>query len=155
MAGAQNRCVGCIGAGQLDKHGNINTTLIPRVSYLTGSGGANDICSAAREVLVTALSGKNRFVESLPYLTSPGKRVRTVVSDVGVMEKSEGEDELVLTGYFPKPRKSEDEIVGQIRDRCGWELKLSDKLKKSDVPDLEELKLLRIFDPRRQFLGKR
>jgi acyl CoA:acetate/3-ketoacid CoA transferase alpha subunit/acyl CoA:acetate/3-ketoacid CoA transferase beta subunit len=155
MAGSQNRCIGCIGAGQMDKYGNINTTQIPGVGYLTGSGGANDICSAASEVLVTALSGKNRFVDSLPYLTSPGKNVRTVVSDIGVMEKPEGAQELVLTGYFPRPGESEEDIVRHIRGRCGWDLKTADNLDELDVPDQEELKLLRIFDPKRQFLGKR
>lgn len=155
MGGAGNRCIGAIGAGQIDRHGNINTTLIPGVAYLTGSGGANDICSAAREVLVTALSGKNRFVEKLGYVTSPGGRVRTVVSEMGVFEKISDGDELVLTGFFPGLGKSTDEAVSVIRESCGWDLQTADFVKELDPPDHEELKLLRVFDPRRQFLGKR
>ncbi|MFO8057418.1 MAG: CoA-transferase, partial [bacterium] len=122
MGGFQNQCIGSIGAGQVDKHANINTTKIPGVAYLTGSGGGNDICSAANDVVVTALSGKNRMVEELSYVTSPGGRVSTLVTDYGVFEKEPGESELVLTGYFEKPDMEEQEIVEKIKERCGWEL---------------------------------
>lgn len=155
MGGAMNSCIGSVGAGQVDRHGNLNTTMVPGRVYLTGSGGGNDICSAACEVLVTALSGRDRFVEKAAYVTSPGARVRTVVSDLGVMEKDRGEDELTLTAYFPQPGKSEREIIDEIRNNCGWDLKVADPPQQVEPPDLDELKLLRILDPRRQFLGKR
>ncbi len=155
MGGAGNRCIGSIGAGQVDRNGNVNSTLIPGKAYLTGSGGANDICSAAREVLVTALSGKDRFVEKLPYLTSPGRSVRALVSDLGVMRKPEGQDELVLTEFFPEPGASAEDTIQKIKSHCGWPLKIAASPVPVEPPSLDELKLLRIFDPRRQFLGKR
>src|SRR5439155_1153414 len=43
MGGRENRCIGSLAAGQIDKHGNINSTIVPGVTYITGSGGANDI----------------------------------------------------------------------------------------------------------------
>jgi acyl CoA:acetate/3-ketoacid CoA transferase beta subunit len=156
MAGANSKNIGSIGAAQVDKFGNVNSTKIPGRMYFVGSGGANDICSSAREVIVTALQDKNRFVEKVAYISSPGKRVRAVVSDLGVYEKPEGSEELILTGYFPGPDRSDAEsAVRHIKDNCGFELKVADDVKEIPRPELEELKMLRLFDPRRQFLGKR
>jgi acyl CoA:acetate/3-ketoacid CoA transferase beta subunit len=151
MGGASAKCIGVIGAGQVDKKGNINSTRIGKM-YLTGSGGANDICSSAQEVLVTAIQDKFRFVENVNYITSPGKRVRTVVSNFGVFQKQE--DELVLTGYFDRG-KLEKEAVLEIKENCGWNLKVADELEKITAPTTDELNLLRLFDPKRQFLGKK
>jgi len=154
MGGSCNCCIGSVGAGQVDRRGNLNTTMVPGKAYLTGSGGGNDICSASSEVLVTALSGKNRFVDEVPYVTSPGDKVRTVVSELGVMEKLGGGKELILTRYFPSGEGREADI-GRIKNRCGWNLQVADDPSELDLPSLSELKLLRIFDPGRQFLGKR
>ena len=151
MGGASAKCLGVIGAGQVDKSGNVNTTRIGK-TYLTGSGGANDIAMAAAEVMVTAIQDKFRFVDKVAYITSPGKRVRTVVTTLGMFEK-QGE-ELVLTGYYDRG-KPEPEAVAEIKDNCGWSLKAADKLEKIPAPTKEETELVRIFDPRRQFLGKR
>lgn len=155
MGGAGNRCLGVIGAGQVDKFGNVNSTVIPGLAYLTGSGGANDICSSAREVVVTVLSGRDRMVEKVAYVTSPGTRVRVVASDFGILEKPEGHQELILTGYFPLPGKNADELIADIKANCGWPLQVSPQVAEIAPPAADELKLLRIFDPRRQFLGKR
>src|SRR5438094_54023 len=66
MGGRENRCIGSLAAGQSDKHGNINSTIVPGVTYITGSGGANDIASSAREVVVTLAQRRNRFVDKVP-----------------------------------------------------------------------------------------
>jgi len=68
--------VGFLGAAQVDKYGNINTTVIgdyfkPKV-YLSGSGGANDIASLAKRTVIVMRQGKKRFVEKVDYITSPG-----------------------------------------------------------------------------------
>jgi acyl CoA:acetate/3-ketoacid CoA transferase alpha subunit len=94
MGGGENRCLGSLAAGQIDKHGNINSTLIPGSLYITGSGGANDITSSAREVVVTLAQSPARFVDKVPYVTAPGARVSTVVSDLGVFAKREPHGEL-------------------------------------------------------------
>jgi len=154
MGGAGNSCIGSIGAAQVDKSGNVNSTLIPGLTFITGSGGANDICSSAQEAMVTALQDKNRFLNRVAYISSPGARVRTVVSDLGVFEKQG--DELVLTAYFLRPElKGQEAHLRFIKDHTGWNLTIGPHPEIVPPPSLDELKLLRLFDPRRQFLGKR
>ncbi len=153
MGGGQNRCLGSLAAGQIDKHGNINSTLVPGVTYITGSGGANDIASAAREVVVTLAQSPQRFVDKVPYVTAPGARVTAVVSDRGVYEKDEAHGELVLTGLFAG--RPEAESVAAAREACGWDLRVAPRLSRLDPPTAEELGLVRLFDPRRDFLGAR
>ncbi|MEK7385129.1 MAG: CoA-transferase [candidate division NC10 bacterium] len=152
MGGRQSRCIGSLAAGQIDKHGNINSTMVPGVTYITGSGGANDIASAAREVVVTLAQSRTRFVEKVPYVTAPGRRVFTVVSDLGVYEKADEHAELVLTGV-PAGRR-ELESVQAAREACGWDLKVAPRLRRFEPPTAEELRLVRLFDPRRYFLGE-
>jgi acyl CoA:acetate/3-ketoacid CoA transferase alpha subunit len=151
MGGSENRCLGSLAAGQIDKHGNINSTIVPGVTYITGSGGANDIASAAREVVVTLAQSRQRFVDKVPYITAPGHRVSTVVSDLGVYTKTEAAGELVLAGVFGG--RPEIEAVAAARDACGWDLRIAPALRRFDPPTPDELRLVRLFDPRRYFLG--
>jgi len=153
--GGTNRCIGALGAAEVDKHGNINTTRIGPDRYLVGSGGANDIASAAQEVIVTAIHDRARFVDRVSYITSPGWKVRTLISTLGIFEKLGDDQEFTLTGYYPSPKFSTlDEHVRYIKGNCSWDLKVRDHLDKIAPPTDEELKLLRIFDPYRYFLGK-
>ncbi|HEY3066702.1 MAG TPA: CoA-transferase [Methylomirabilota bacterium] len=151
MGGAQNRCLGSLAAGQIDKHGNINSTMVPGVTYITGSGGANDITSSAREVVVTLAQTRSRFVDKVPYVTAPGARVTAVVSDHGLYEKADAHGDLVLTGVFGD--RPEAEAVTAAREACGWPLAVAPRLQRLDPPSMEELRLVRLFDPRRYFLG--
>ena len=159
MCGSQASSIGVLGAGQIDRFGNINTTRLSAAGpFLVGSGGANDVASGASECLVTLEQNKDRFVEKVPYITSPGLKVTTVVSQLGVFEKEFGAQELELTGYFPSPSAaspaaSEEECVRAIREQCGWKLKVRDHLLVVPCPTAEELKFLRCFDPQRLFLG--
>src|SRR5713226_1493117 len=152
MGGRENRCIGSLAAGQIDKHGNINSTIVPGVTYITGSGGANDIASSAREVVVTLAQRRNRFVDKVPYVTAPGRRVTTVVSDLGVYEKADPHAELALTAVYADGPV--DAAVRAARAACGWELAVAPDLARIDPPTLEELRLVRLFDPRRYFLGE-
>jgi acyl CoA:acetate/3-ketoacid CoA transferase alpha subunit/acyl CoA:acetate/3-ketoacid CoA transferase beta subunit len=152
MGGGENRCIGSLAAGQVDKHGNINSTLIPGAMYITGSGGANDIASSAREVVVTLAQSPARFVDKVPYVTAPGARVTTVVSDLGVYTKSDAASELLLSGVYPG--RPEAEAVAAARQACGWALKVAPSLRRFEGPSPDELRLVRLFDPRRYFLGK-
>jgi acyl CoA:acetate/3-ketoacid CoA transferase beta subunit len=151
MGGRHNRCVGSLAAGQVDKHGNINSTIIPGVTYVTGSGGANDITSSAREVVVCLEQRPTRFVDKVPYITAPGRAVRAVVSDLGVYEKDGDHGELCLTGIYGEG--SEAEAVGRARAACGWDLRVAPSLRRVEAPTADELGLIRLFDPRRYFLG--
>src|SRR6266540_2362578 len=151
MGGRQNQCLGALAAGQIDKHGNINSTIIPGVTYITGSGGANDITSSAREVVVCLQQSPRRFVDKVPYITAPGRAVRTVVSDLGVYEKDGEHAELRLTGIFGAA--PEAQAVSAARKACGWDLQVAPSLRRFDAPADEELALVRLFDPQRYFLG--
>lgn len=150
MGGTFNRCIGAVGAGQIDAHGNINSTLIPGKQYLTGSGGANDICSSAQEVVVTTFQGRERLVKKVAYVTSPGTRVRTLVTDLGVFEKFPGSDTLTLSGYFPLGH--EEDVVREIKAKCGWALKTVRRPGRLSLPGAGDLRLLRLYDPKGQFL---
>ncbi len=152
MGGGENRCLGSLAGGQVDKHGNINSTIIPGALYITGSGGANDIASSAREVVVTLAQTARRFVDKVPYITAPGHRVSAVVSDLGVYEKAGEPGELVLTAVFPG--RPEADAVRAAREACGWDLRVAPALRRLDPPTADEVRLVRCFDPRRYFLGE-
>ena len=151
MGGRHNACMGSLAAGQVDRHGNINSTIIPGKTYVTGSGGANDITSSSREVVVSLLQSPTRFVNKVPYITAPGRTVRTVLSDLGVYEKETESDSLRLTGVLGD--RPEAEVVAAARAACGWDLAVAPALRRFDAPTGDELGLIRLFDPRRYFLG--
>jgi hypothetical protein len=151
--GANNRCMGTIGAAQIDRFGNVNSTRLKQGFFIVGSGGANDIATAARETLVVAQQRPGTFVGKVDYITSPGTNVEVVMSTHGRFEKRGGE-ELMLTGYFENGGKEAAATIGEIKALCGWELKVADDVAALAAPTAEELTLLRMYDPERLFLGK-
>jgi acyl CoA:acetate/3-ketoacid CoA transferase beta subunit len=151
VSGSSNRALGAVGAGQVDKEGNVNSTYTDEGTFLTGSGGANDIASASREVLVTVKHSKRRLVDRVPYVTSPGGRVRTIVTSLAIFERDAAG--LVLTGYLPAAGSTPAQAVAKIQAGCGWELRVSPQLEAVPAPTPQELQLIRLFDPRRTFLG--
>jgi len=155
MGGENNRCLGSLGAAEIDKWGNINTTLVGGKTFVVGSGGANDVASASREIVVTAMQSPKRFVEEVSYITSPGKRVTTLVSQWGIFEKRGEGRELILTAVLPNlPHSTKEEKIRFIKENCGWELKVAPEPGEIPPPTEKELLLLRIFDPQRHFLGE-
>lgn len=153
VGGPTSQCIGSLGAGEVDKHGNINSTEIPEYKlFLVGSGGAADVGAGAKEIVMLVEHSKFRLVENVPYVTCPGDKVSTVVTTMGILEKR-GE-ELVLTAYFPTAGEDEDSAVSKIKEECGWELGVADELEKIDAPTLKELKSIRMFDPHRYFIGE-
>ena len=151
--GATNRCIGVLGGGQIDKFGNINSHWVSENVYVTGSGGANDVATGAAETVVIMQQSRRRFLDRVPFVTAPGGRVRTLVSTRGVFEKLNDDEEFTLTKYWASPHtSSEEEIVRNIRDDCGWDLKVAGVLEKLSPPTKDELRLLRVFDPNRFYL---
>jgi acyl CoA:acetate/3-ketoacid CoA transferase alpha subunit/acyl CoA:acetate/3-ketoacid CoA transferase beta subunit len=152
--GINSSCIGVLGAGQLDKMGNINSTIIESSSkgdiYLSGAGGGNDIASVTKEVVIVAMQRANRLVEKVSYITCPGKRVSTLVTDEGVYKKKDSG--FVLKAYYPSQSYSQAERIKEISQTCGWMLKAETTLKKLDLPTQQELELLRSFDPERVFI---
>ena len=108
--------------------------------------------SGAREVVLVIPQGKNRFVEKVPYVTAPGGRATMAVSTHGVFEKPAGAHEFTLTACFPTEElPTAGACVEHIKKNCGWELRIADKLIEEPPPDVEELRLLRLFDPNKFF----
>ncbi|MBN1689699.1 MAG: glutaconate CoA-transferase, partial [Dehalococcoidia bacterium] len=146
--GSTSSCLGVLGAAQIDDHGNGNSTKIPDVFYIVGSGGSNDVASACRETVVFAAAGRERLVKNVPYITYPGDHVSALITDVGIFEKPEGKDTLVLTSYIPYGTAiREEEAIKGISRLVGWELEVAPQLKKIDLPSYEEKMLVRLFDP--------
>ncbi len=154
LPSARQPCVGSIGAAEVDRIGNLNTTRLADGTPITGSGGGNDIASAAHGVVVCASLAPGRFRERVGYVTSPGSRVRAVVTERGTFTKNPGSAPLRLVSYVPRPElASEDEHVREIRERVGWNLEVSTDLERSPEPEPHELACLRLFDPKRHYLG--
>ena len=150
--GAANECLATLGAAQVDRVGNVNSTRTRNGHFLVGSGGANDVASAARETLLLARQQRRTFVEKVDFVTSPGDRVGGLVSTHGRYERRDGQ--LVLTGVFQSAGTSPQEVIEEIRGLCGWNLQVADDVQWIPAATREELDMLRVFDPERFFLGR-
>src|SRR5215510_2104162 len=84
--GADNRCIAALGAAQIDRRGNLNSTRLGD-KLLVGSGGACDIAASVEEVVVLTRLAPGRLVDEVEYITSPGRAVRSVVTDRGVLTR--------------------------------------------------------------------
>ena len=149
--------VGFLGAAQIDKFGNINTTVIgteyaqPSVR-LPGAGGAPEIAASCREVIVVVRQSHRSFVDRVDFVTSvgfgdgPGSRERLgltgagprkVITDLGILEPDPATCELTLTGLYPGV------TVADVQAKTGWELAVSDSLVVLEPPTAAELTALR------------
>ena len=113
--------VGFLGAAQVDRHANLNTTVIgPYASpavRLPGAGGAPEIASSARRVVVVLRHSRRAFVERVDFRTSvPGPGPTVVITDLGVLERPPGQQELVLTAVHPGA------AVADVQAATGWDL---------------------------------
>jgi acyl CoA:acetate/3-ketoacid CoA transferase beta subunit len=145
VGGAGTTTIGCLGGAQIDRFGNVNSTHILPRPFLVGSGGGNDVASTATENVVVATLTPQRTVAECSYITSPGERVRALVTDLGAFEKRDGE--LVLTALAPGT------TVDEVRELCGWELRVAEgQLLVLDAPTVDEVAALRRWDPRGWFL---
>jgi glutaconate CoA-transferase subunit B len=147
--------VGFLGAAQLDRLGNINSTVIgdyaqPR-TRLPGAGGAPEIAASAGEVIVIIRQNVRTFVERCDFITSvgfgrgPGDRERlglrgrgpqVVITDLGILRPDPATSELVLTDLHP------DCTVEQAVEATGWPLKVSGEVNVTVAPTAEELAAL-------------
>jgi glutaconate CoA-transferase, subunit B len=149
--------VGFLGAAQLDRHGNINTTVIGGsydrpVVRLPGAGGAPEIAAACKEVIVVLRQSRRTFAERVDFVTSvgygdgPGDRQRLgltgggprkVITDLGVLRPDPDTLELVLAEIYPGVS------VAQVRESTGWDLGVSPDLAEAAPPTESELSTLR------------
>lgn len=132
--------VGFLGAAQIDRHANLNSTVIgdyatPKVR-LPGAGGAPEIATSAREVFVMLRQSTRAFVEQLDFLSSVGTRVKVVVTDLGILEPGD-DGELALTHLH------QGVDAAQAREATGWQLRVADDLGRTEPPSGDELATLR------------
>ena len=143
VGGKNSKCLSVLGAGQVDKYGNINSSRTSDGDFLVGTGGANDAANA-NEVFLILNQSRERFVETLPYVTARGDRVRRVISTLGVFSKAPGKSELCLTACFPGPRgTSLEEVIKEVENSCTWRLKIAEEVHQVPEPTKDELSLLR------------
>jgi glutaconate CoA-transferase, subunit B len=137
--------VSFLGAAQIDRHGNLNSTVIGPYDHptvrLPGGGGAPEIAQSVRDVFVMLRQSPRTFVEKLDFKTSVGDRVRVVVTDLGILEP-DGEGELSLTRVHPGVDAE------QARAAAGWELRIVEDVSETEAPTDEELAALRRLEPR-------
>ena len=148
--------VGFLGGAQVDRYGNINTTVIgpyedPKVR-LPGAGGAPEIAASAREVIMVLKHRPRSFVERLAFVTSvghrhggdsraelgyPGSGPMAVITDLGILRPDPRSRELTLTALHPGAS------VEGAREATGWELRVAGDLETTEPPTEEELRVLR------------
>ncbi len=150
VGGPGTTTIGCLGAAQVDKAANINSTLIPGGPFLVGSGGGNDVASRAAECVVITAAGRHRLVDRVGYVTSPGGSVQTVATERGLLRKRDGE--LWLAAVTSGPG-SVDERVRAAVESCGWDLKVDRQVERLPEVTKDEAIALRRFDPEGLFLS--
>lgn len=152
---------GFLGGAQIDRYGNINTTVIgpydaPKVR-LPGGGGAPEIAGSCDEVLITAKHGRRTFVETVDFVTSlghggaPGDRRAAglttrgpslVVTDLCTLEPDPDTRELAVTALHEGVTRE------QVRDATGWEVRFATEVRTTPAPSSEELATLRALHAR-------
>ncbi|MFN8234198.1 MAG: CoA-transferase [Actinomycetota bacterium] len=146
---------GFVGAAQIDRYGNVNTSFIgpvenPKVR-LPGSGGANDIVSSCREVLIITRHERRRFVEKVDFVTSPGYLGGDDAREKAGLVKGRPVaviTDLAVLGFDPESKRMRLErlqpgiSVEQVIDSTGFELIVSEAVEREDPPTDEELEAL-------------
>lgn len=146
------RCLTLLGAGQMDRKGNINSSMTANGTFLVGSGGANDLVSGNSDYMVVMPAGKGRLVDCLPFKTSPVGRLVAVATDLGLLELSSESGDLEISAVIADPDHVDD-VVDALVKVCGWPVAVRKNLRQIVPPTPEELSLLRSFDPERKLLG--
>lgn len=162
--------VGFLGGAEIDQFANINSSIIgsdydrPKVRF-PGSGGANDIASHAKRILIITKHEKRRFPERCAYITSPGYingpngRAEaglkspdpdiTVVTDLAVMSIDKPTGKLKVSKLMPGV------TLERVKENTGFPLEAFANLGKVDPPTAEEITILRRdVDPTREYIGK-
>ena len=155
--------VGFLSAAQIDRFGNLNSTVIGSYSRptvrLPGSGGAPEIATHAREVLIIMKQSPRSFVARLDFLTSsgflagsgernrahfPGRGPRAVITDFGILRPGAQSEELELSALYPGV------TADAARAATGWPLAVASDLEVLPPPAAEDLRVLRELNERTQ-----
>ncbi len=153
--------VGFLGAAQLDRYANLNTTVIgpyasPKVR-LPGAGGAPEISASAKEVLIILKQSARTFVQKLDFVTSvghyrggdsrkklnlPGGGPSAVITDLCIMRPDPISKELTVTQIHPGV------TAEQVRNATGWAILFADDIAETPAPTAHELETLRTLEAR-------
>ncbi len=153
--------VGFLGAAQVDRYGNINTTVIgdyhqPKVR-LPGAGGAPEVAGSARQVLIILKQSHRTFVDKLAFVTSVGfgeggehrKQLGLlgegpvgIITDLCIMEPEAGTHEFVVTSLHPGVTRE------QVIENTGWAIRFAEDVATTEAPRTEELQALRALEAR-------
>ena len=153
--------VGFLGGAQVDRFGNLNTTVIgkyasPKVR-LPGAGGAPEIASSCGQVYIVMRQGLRSFVKEIDFLTSIGHG-RTGTERQALCLKTKGPVLLVTDLCMMSPDSSSHELTvaslhpgvtrDQVRANTGWDIKFSESVKETPAPNSLELETLRDLNAR-------
>ncbi|BCJ08662.1 CoA-transferase subunit beta [Pseudomonas mosselii] len=153
--------VGFLGAAQVDRFGNINTTVVgdyhaPK-TRLPGAGGAPEIAGSAKQVLIILKQSPRAFVDKLDFITSvghgegsdsrkrlglPGEGPVGIITDLCIMEPEAGTHEFVVTSIHPGVTRE------QIVAATGWAIRFADDVQQTAAPSDVELSALRDLEAR-------
>jgi glutaconate CoA-transferase subunit B len=159
---------GFLGAAQIDKYGNINTSIIgsydrPKVR-LPGSGGGNDIISTCTKIIIATHHEKRRFVEKVDFITSPGYLhggnsreksglifgdIYKVITHLAVMSFDKTRRQMKLEAVHPGV------TIEEVIENTGFELIIPEKVSVTEPPTERELKILRELDPDQKYTAPR
>jgi len=153
--------VGLLGAAQIDRFGNLNTTVIGDYEHpatrLPGGGGAPEIAAAAKEVFIIMKQSVRSCVDRLDFVTTagyftggqsrshsgaPGAGPTCVITDLGVMEPHPETKELTLTHLYPGVE------VSHVLAATGWPLAVAENITCTPAPSPETLRILRELNSR-------
>lgn len=139
--------IGFLGAAQIDRFGNINSTVIgeydsPKVR-MPGAGGAPHITAHAREIVVIVRQSRKAFVSRLDFLTTVRcKGPTTVITDLGILETNHQSGELTLRSRHPGT------TIEEIREATAWPLATAELVDETPSPTIEEILALRELNDR-------
>ena len=148
--------VGFLGAAQLDRFGNINTTVIGDYHHpktrLPGGGGAPEIASSCQQVYITLKQSKRGMVENIDFFTSFGhgeggnaraklglttKGPTLLITDLAVWKPDAETKEFTVTSLHPGVTRE------MVQETCGWPVKFATTLEETPPPTALELTTLR------------
>jgi glutaconate CoA-transferase, subunit A len=159
---------GFLGGAQIDKFGNLNTTVIgpyehPKVR-LPGSGGANDVGTLCHKTIILMRQDKHRFLETIDFLTTPGylkgydSREKAglpstsgpyrVISQLGVYGFDSASKQMTLLSLHPGV------TVKQLKENSEFEICIPSHVSVTMPPSQRELKILKKIDPAGMVIGK-
>ncbi|MET0594344.1 MAG: CoA-transferase [Polyangiaceae bacterium] len=117
--GAQNRCLGVIGAAEVDARGDVNSTRLSSGALLVGSGGANDIASACSEVIAVVRCEPSKLVSRVHYVTSPGRAVTHIATDRCVLVRRGDSEAWSVTNVY-RDRPVFTDALASVQSACAF-----------------------------------